>query len=699
MILKHHITTKNLENGRSMVEMLGVLAVIGVLSIGALQGYSYGISKYLANETVNDVSLYAMSASQQVLAGHEELNFSELGNVSSAGYPIDGDILEEDPDYFQIYVDKVPTDVCKRIVEMGWRQPTGIFVSNAGDVYSLYGRDSAICDSDENVNMAFQFYSDFSQKASVSIECGDSEDCPNCFVCEENQCVSRCATNQLCLENSSSKGDMICCDPENKSGPYCCASTRNGWCCSDAGQENCCPWDKPLKGSDGNCYSCDYASVVKVEGMEDNCNVCSNREVLGAGNGVLLDRNSPGCVLKCPENKPFRDRDGNCFGCEDASHAMLNTTLATDCVNKCTAQGYARTAVRSYCAPGCAEGEAQDTYGKCFTCEKLFYTETDGVDHSNDCTKCGSGYTLYSDSKVCVRNCDEPNQFRDATGECRNCDDNTVYRMGGMVGDGVNSYCRQACPERVAVPFYASNDDYTYYCAKKCDNGQYMGHDGTCNDCETGANKKATKSECGKCSNREWINLSSNANNTNTGWCNLPCDTGKFRGADGVCYSCTQDEPIRIIRDSSECADKCPNREINGIGDTYGSVVQYCSKKCEDGEFADNLGNCHSCDEDKHIIFNDMTYAQEQCRKCGDTRNLYYTNWYKGKWLCAPKCPAETPLIDENGNCFACDYPDKVSILIEDRDTTDGGRLPFHDICTRECFAERKIEGNYCVLK
>ncbi len=41
------------ESGRSMVEMLGVLAVIGVLSIGGIAGYSYGMDKYRANELTN----------------------------------------------------------------------------------------------------------------------------------------------------------------------------------------------------------------------------------------------------------------------------------------------------------------------------------------------------------------------------------------------------------------------------------------------------------------------------------------------------------------------------------------------------------------------------------------------------------------------------------------------------------------------
>ncbi len=40
------------ENGRSMVEMLGVLAIIGVLSVGGIAGYTMAMNKYRANENL-----------------------------------------------------------------------------------------------------------------------------------------------------------------------------------------------------------------------------------------------------------------------------------------------------------------------------------------------------------------------------------------------------------------------------------------------------------------------------------------------------------------------------------------------------------------------------------------------------------------------------------------------------------------------
>ncbi len=42
-----------IQSGRSMVEMLGVLAIIGVLSVGAINGYSKAMTKYKMNQAVD----------------------------------------------------------------------------------------------------------------------------------------------------------------------------------------------------------------------------------------------------------------------------------------------------------------------------------------------------------------------------------------------------------------------------------------------------------------------------------------------------------------------------------------------------------------------------------------------------------------------------------------------------------------------
>ncbi len=50
------------QSGRSMVEMLGVLAVVGVLSVGGLTGYVIASEKYRINKAISIVDLFSIQA-------------------------------------------------------------------------------------------------------------------------------------------------------------------------------------------------------------------------------------------------------------------------------------------------------------------------------------------------------------------------------------------------------------------------------------------------------------------------------------------------------------------------------------------------------------------------------------------------------------------------------------------------------------
>ncbi|MBR3501849.1 MAG: hypothetical protein IKO06_02970 [Alphaproteobacteria bacterium] len=47
------------QSGRSMIEMLGVLAIIGVLSVGGIAGYSKAMTKYRINKAIEQITLIA----------------------------------------------------------------------------------------------------------------------------------------------------------------------------------------------------------------------------------------------------------------------------------------------------------------------------------------------------------------------------------------------------------------------------------------------------------------------------------------------------------------------------------------------------------------------------------------------------------------------------------------------------------------
>ena len=79
--------TKNAQSGRSMIEMLGVLAIIGVLSVGGIAGYSKAMLRYRVNKSIEQISLISQNvrsffASQKNYAGLDSANGNNTNGLS-----------------------------------------------------------------------------------------------------------------------------------------------------------------------------------------------------------------------------------------------------------------------------------------------------------------------------------------------------------------------------------------------------------------------------------------------------------------------------------------------------------------------------------------------------------------------------------------------------------------------------------------
>ena len=68
------------EKGRSMVEMLGVLAIIGVLSIGAMSGYAKAMFKYKLNRQAEQLSTVFNAVARNVYSFNDIDQTSDLTN-------------------------------------------------------------------------------------------------------------------------------------------------------------------------------------------------------------------------------------------------------------------------------------------------------------------------------------------------------------------------------------------------------------------------------------------------------------------------------------------------------------------------------------------------------------------------------------------------------------------------------------------
>lgn len=85
------------QSGRSMVEMLGVLAIIGVLSVGAIAGYSKAMFKYKLNKQTTQIGyiLDYLIANQDALKGAD----FQLKNILNKLGVLPDDMIKDNTEY------------------------------------------------------------------------------------------------------------------------------------------------------------------------------------------------------------------------------------------------------------------------------------------------------------------------------------------------------------------------------------------------------------------------------------------------------------------------------------------------------------------------------------------------------------------------------------------------------------------------
>lgn len=79
------------EQGRSMIEMLGVLAIVGVLSVGGIAGYSKAMNKFKTNKVIDQINMISTNirtlySSQRNYTGLNNQLAKKAGAVSGDMY-------------------------------------------------------------------------------------------------------------------------------------------------------------------------------------------------------------------------------------------------------------------------------------------------------------------------------------------------------------------------------------------------------------------------------------------------------------------------------------------------------------------------------------------------------------------------------------------------------------------------------------
>ena len=193
------------EAGRSMVEMLGVLAVIGVLSIGGIAGYNLGIEKQRA---------YTVSA--QLLTGRNASLVEFNQDTRKAGGTFLSDADTEYLGEIGIKITGVNQNICKALVRsMTDNSPLrGIVVT--GEQTNITEED---CQESNDLTLYYNDSMSLSENLNTEDICGSNgepkckgECCPAGHTCDRGDngvdygCISvqsdsECLSNAECGEN------------------------------------------------------------------------------------------------------------------------------------------------------------------------------------------------------------------------------------------------------------------------------------------------------------------------------------------------------------------------------------------------------------------------------------------------------------------------------------------------------------------
>ncbi len=280
------------QEGRSMVEMLGVLAIIGVISIGGISGYRMAMNRYQANQIANEINLMRTDAKMKVARGVEELllgspyddekhlNFNANYGVK-VDFPVTISDEEGGEEGYSFTLSGIPAGVCKPLATLlDGMDDTAVLEINGKD----YETAETLCDNEENeVLVAFS-----------------TKDLGGIKVCNPEKCPGECTENGECEcpEGSHLSGDecVTCSDEAPWNGSECaCPEANEYW------NGNVCvgckggTWDNDTK-------TCTCTSEEQTWNVATGECTCSSEN---------QHWNGSGCV-SCERNEVWNEVDGQC---------------------------------------------------------------------------------------------------------------------------------------------------------------------------------------------------------------------------------------------------------------------------------------------------------------------------------------------------------------------------------------------------
>ena len=407
------------ESGRSMVEMLGVLAVMGILSVTAVAGFRTAMNKHHANELLNEASKRATVVAMQAAQGKTTFSIAEFGNAKVQG--ADFGVVPVGTEHFAITVSKMDKAVCKNVLNS---------VGNKSQVRHLALRDTpetkiTECGEDGTA-YAFVYNNDL---RAVDFALDDNPDNPsNCtgytrenpsdyngYIIHCGETVGYCSEYCSGVTEASRMLDLCCSDfmPESGYERWVCQSeyiigrADSGYYVESATHECLCNWDEVGYYSNASdaiaelckeeeespSYGCEYYYCESGE-VYGHGGSCSHEHIGQCQVGAMMDSNCASGTYSAPEDlcsndfvadAPESSYEGPNYTCQEAD-IYYKGNYVGHCNDSC------------YSAEGSILGEVCGTEVYEESGYSYFYCESGEVVKNNSgemvgyCSCAGDGY-------------------------------------------------------------------------------------------------------------------------------------------------------------------------------------------------------------------------------------------------------------------------------------------------------------------
>ena len=396
--------------------MLGVLAVVGVLSVGGIAGYQYAINKHRANAIFYTVSEMAVVASSQLLSGND-LNLASFGDDIDGLYPFgwNGNYSGTKTD-FSIDVSQIPIGVCEHIKN---RELKMSFLT------LINGKQAGDCQSELNT-VEFVFNDNLnrgSEKERTS--CTTDNDCAQAGLSSGYKCNTTLGICEITCGNNQTYVDGFGCCPNNALWNGGCCSGPNATLMEEDGVLVCystttgtgCPEGQIYDTNSKSCIDCTDVTGVIRNGYFAVCGMCPNLVQVSKWqcaptctdpDAIVVDG-----VCKCPLDRPLlpekTSSNPQCLPCDynggtgwEPPYGGYSTIFTGYYCNRRNGGGYS-----DYCAPGTVgvsinqtiilnNGSVYKESNQKGTCKPCSEVDVSALAYQASCESCGG--TWFGDS-------------------------------------------------------------------------------------------------------------------------------------------------------------------------------------------------------------------------------------------------------------------------------------------------------------